>query len=291
MSKLGHDTVHRACSEALHVIVTAAAPSCLTHTKHIVESCVCVARRMIWSFARDRGLPGNTIWKRVNRLTGTPMNAIAFAVVVAFLLGLPLIHSTVAFTAVVSISTIGLYISYAIPIFCRLTIGRRGFQPGPFNLGLLSQPIGWTAVIWVLFITVGVSSMRTLASRFLSGSMLLCPAWSGKSTPSEGAFLPCLTLPQLSSPSRAVLASGCKRSECTQVACLSEAWPISPCAGHLCAANILPSFQQHAQLRPSCGGHRAAGLHHMVDTAAHWCTRQVQGSSRHGSGACGAPDR
>lgn len=131
------------------------------------------AHRMIWSFARDRGLPGNVIWKRVNRLTGTPMNAIAFAVTVAFLLGLPLIHSTVAFTAVVSISTIGLYISYGIPIFCRLTIGRKNFQPGPFNLGFLSQPIGWIAVFWVLFITVSPSSVHRQIRQY----KLLCPDW------------------------------------------------------------------------------------------------------------------
>lgn len=55
---------------------------------------------------------------------------------------------------VVSISTIGLYISYMIPIFLRLTICRLNFVPGPFSLGIFSIPVGITAVLWVLFITV-----------------------------------------------------------------------------------------------------------------------------------------
>ena len=55
---------------------------------------------------------------------------------------------------VVSISTIGLYISYMIPIFLRLTICRQTFVSGPFSLGIFSIPVGVTAVLWVLFITV-----------------------------------------------------------------------------------------------------------------------------------------
>ena len=41
---------------------------------------------------------------------------------------------TVAFTAVVSIGVIGLYLAYIIPIFLRLRMGD-AFQPGPWRLG------------------------------------------------------------------------------------------------------------------------------------------------------------
>ena len=61
--------------------------------------------------------------------------------------------STVAFNAVTSISVIGLYISYALPILFRLTIGRADFVPGPFYLGPLSVPVGTAACAWVAFIT------------------------------------------------------------------------------------------------------------------------------------------
>ncbi|HZU01729.1 MAG TPA: amino acid permease, partial [Ktedonobacteraceae bacterium] len=51
-----------------------------------------------------------------------------------------------------SIATIGLYIAYALPIWLRLFA--KDFQPGPWHLGAWSKPIGWIAVIWVVFISV-----------------------------------------------------------------------------------------------------------------------------------------
>lgn len=62
--------------------------------------------------------------------------------------------STVAFNAMVSIATIGLYIAYALPIFFRVTLARRSFVPGPFNLGSYGIFVGWVAVLWVATISV-----------------------------------------------------------------------------------------------------------------------------------------
>lgn len=62
--------------------------------------------------------------------------------------------SIVAFNAMVSIATIGLYIAYALPIFFRVTLARKSFVPGPFNLGRYGILVGWIAVIWVAIISV-----------------------------------------------------------------------------------------------------------------------------------------
>ena len=62
--------------------------------------------------------------------------------------------SLVAFQAMVSIATIGLYISYALPILFRVTLARKYFVPGPFNLGRYGVLVGWVAVLWVATITV-----------------------------------------------------------------------------------------------------------------------------------------
>uniref|UniRef100_M8AYL4 Putative amino-acid permease n=1 Tax=Aegilops tauschii TaxID=37682 RepID=M8AYL4_AEGTA len=62
--------------------------------------------------------------------------------------------SLVAFQAMVSIATIGLYIAYALPIFFRVTLARKHFVPGPFNLGRYGVLVGWVAVLWVVTITV-----------------------------------------------------------------------------------------------------------------------------------------
>ena len=62
--------------------------------------------------------------------------------------------STVAFQAMVSIATIGLYIAYALPIFFRVTLAGKSFVPGPFNLGRYGLLVGWVAVLWVATISV-----------------------------------------------------------------------------------------------------------------------------------------
>ena len=53
-----------------------------------------------------------------------------------------------------SASVIGLYTSYATPIFLRITSGRDKFVPGSFSLGSWCVPIGAVAVAWVAFINV-----------------------------------------------------------------------------------------------------------------------------------------
>jgi len=62
--------------------------------------------------------------------------------------------SEVAFQAMVSIATIGLYIAYALPIFFRVTLARKSFIPGPFNLGRYGVLVGWIAVLWVATISI-----------------------------------------------------------------------------------------------------------------------------------------
>ena len=49
---------------------------------------------------------------------------------------------------------IGLYTSYAAPIFLRITYGRDKLVPGPFTLGRWATPVGAIAVAWVSFIVV-----------------------------------------------------------------------------------------------------------------------------------------
>jgi amino acid permease (GABA permease) len=116
-------------------------------------SSVTANSRMIYAFSRDGALPGSTFWHRINKRTRTPTNSIIFATVGAFILGVPYLFNSTAYAAVTSIAVIGLYIAYVIPTFLRLRAGDR-FQPGPWNLGSWSRPIGITAVAWVAFITV-----------------------------------------------------------------------------------------------------------------------------------------
>lgn len=62
------------------------------------------------------------------------------------------------YPAVTGISTIGLYLSYGIPLLLKLRAVRRGIWTtranGPWNLGNWSVPVNIVAVGWVGFITV-----------------------------------------------------------------------------------------------------------------------------------------
>ena len=53
-----------------------------------------------------------------------------------------------AFLAVTSISVIGLYIAYTIPVFLRWRMGDE-FEPGPWTLGRKYRWINPIAVVWV----------------------------------------------------------------------------------------------------------------------------------------------
>lgn len=109
--------------------------------------------RMIYAFARDGAVPGSRFWHHINPRTRTPTRSIWFAVVFAFILGVPSYWSSAAYGAVTSIATIGLYIAYIIPTLLRRIAGPR-FEVGPWNLGKWSSLVGWAGILWVGFITI-----------------------------------------------------------------------------------------------------------------------------------------
>jgi amino acid transporter len=109
--------------------------------------------RMIYAFSRDGAVPGHRYWHRINPRTRTPTNSIWFAVVFAFILAVPAKWSGVAYAAVTSIATIGLYIAYVTPTILRRLAGA-SFQGGRWSLGKWSAIVGWVGIAWVGFIVV-----------------------------------------------------------------------------------------------------------------------------------------
>lgn len=70
--------------------------------------------RQVWSFARDRGVPGWRVWSRVTSNKAMPVFAVGLTATVACLLALINIGSEVAFNDLVSMSVSGLYLSYMV---------------------------------------------------------------------------------------------------------------------------------------------------------------------------------
>ncbi|GAB5589672.1 polyamine transporter tpo5 [Umbelopsis nana] len=109
--------------------------------------------RMIYAFSRDGAMPGSQYWHAIHKKLQTPINAVWLSVTVAALLGLPSLGNATAFSAITSVATIGLYISYSVPIAAKL-LNRKQFHRGPLHLGRYSEIIGGIAVLWIAFITV-----------------------------------------------------------------------------------------------------------------------------------------
>lgn len=112
--------------------------------------------RMIYAFSRDGALPGSSLWHKINKRTRTPTNSVWLGVALSALVGLLSLYQkggySTAFFALTGICVIGLYISYAIPIYLRLT--NPDFVVGPWNLKGRHKLVGWTALVWIVFISV-----------------------------------------------------------------------------------------------------------------------------------------
>jgi amino acid transporter len=120
-------------------------------------SCMTSASRMMYAFSRDGAVPGWKTWSKVNERR-IPFNAVMAVAVLALILTLPALKGnkngvTVAFTAVVSIGVIGLYLAYIIPIFLRWRMGDR-FETGPWNLGSKYKWMCLVSVVEVAIIVV-----------------------------------------------------------------------------------------------------------------------------------------
>lgn len=81
------------------------------------------------------------------------MNAVWLSCLIAFLLALPYLGNSTAYIAITSLSTICLYISYILPIICKLFYPNT-FIHGPFHLGKFSKIINIISVFWVCFIVI-----------------------------------------------------------------------------------------------------------------------------------------
>ncbi len=105
--------------------------------------------RAIWAAGRDRVLPAA---KRLGTLSGRhrmPRYAIALTVVIAG--PLPFISFSKIYTLLLSFSTAGFFISYAMPIvglvYVRL---QRRWTPGPVSMGRWSAPVSYIAAVSIV---------------------------------------------------------------------------------------------------------------------------------------------
>jgi len=132
--------------------------------------------RTVYAFSRDNGMPASRLWKRVNPKHLTPGPAIWLSVFLALLAA---VYSG-AYPVITSISVIGLYCSYVIPIFLRWRTrnSMSAHSRGPWHLGRCGGAINLIAMLWVLFITVILGSPDNMrAGKTIAAFGLLLGLW------------------------------------------------------------------------------------------------------------------
>ncbi|GAF37856.1 amino acid permease [Lentilactobacillus farraginis] len=108
--------------------------------------------RMVYAFSRDGGLPFSKTWKKVSHHFHTPATAIWLIAVLAFLFG----TSDGVYAAIGTMSVIGLYGSYLIPIALKLRARILHVwtkkEDGPWSLGNWSIAVSAVACGWIVFL-------------------------------------------------------------------------------------------------------------------------------------------
>lgn len=112
------------------------------------------ASRMIFAFARDGGLPASAALKRVHTTFRTPVAAIWTAAIISILFTL----YTPAYTTIVSVTVIFIFLSYGLPIAAGLfAYGKSWTKMGPWDMGpayRVTAVLSILAVVMVFFLGV-----------------------------------------------------------------------------------------------------------------------------------------
>ncbi|KAF9734691.1 hypothetical protein PMIN03_004135 [Paraphaeosphaeria minitans] len=108
--------------------------------------------RQSWAFSRDGALPFSSFFRRVSPRLLIPVRAVWGCVLVACVLGLLCLIAPAAASALFSLAVAANNVAWGTPILCRLVWGQKKFKPGPVYTGdKLSRPVGWLAVLFLLF--------------------------------------------------------------------------------------------------------------------------------------------
>ncbi|PCH07908.1 Amino acid/polyamine transporter I [Penicillium occitanis (nom. inval.)] len=154
------------------------------------------ASRMVWSLARDRAIPFHKYLSEVNTRTQLPQRSILITSVILVLLGLINIGSTAAFNAILSLSVLGIQISYAVPValmlWRRLSSGKVILPYGPWKLGCYGVAINAISMVYLIYTSIfmvfpanqPVTALNMNYSSLVFGTVLIasCIYWVWKGT-------------------------------------------------------------------------------------------------------------
>ncbi|KAF2502800.1 amino acid transporter [Lophium mytilinum] len=138
---------------------------------------VATSSRQLFAFARDHGVPFGDFLSYVRPGWDIPLNAILVSFVIAVLMSLINIGSTVAFNSIASLGTCALLSSYIISISCMFIKRWRKepLLPSRFNLGKYGIYINGISIayLWVAFVFTFFPSVPKPAPDFMNWNILI----------------------------------------------------------------------------------------------------------------------
>ena len=127
--------------------------------------------RMVFSFARDGGLPWSNRLRHISHKYRTPVAAIwtASLLSIAFTLYTPI------YTTIAAVCAMFIYISYLLPVAAGLFSYKRSWKVmGPFDLGGWYRPIALLCVVGcVILIYIGIQPPNDKSLQILIGAFVL----------------------------------------------------------------------------------------------------------------------
>lgn len=140
--------------------------------------------RTAWAFARDKAVPFDTYFAHVSKGQQIPVRMVVLVSVLQALLGLLYLGSTTAFNAVLSMSILGMYASYLLPIVFMLAQRCRrdpaSVPRGVFRLGHVGGFITNVAsVLWLVFAMIFSTfpSYEPVDKRNMNYSVVVMSGW------------------------------------------------------------------------------------------------------------------
>ncbi|KAJ9652941.1 hypothetical protein H2198_007850 [Neophaeococcomyces mojaviensis] len=140
---------------------------------------VATASRQIWSFARDRGLPGSAWLAQVSPGWNIPLRAVCVSLTVSSLLSCINLGSSVALNAINSLGGVSILISYFITISCVVQRRIRGppLPPRRWSLGGFGLYINIAALLFlipIIFFALWPLATPVTASNMNWSSVMFC---------------------------------------------------------------------------------------------------------------------
>ncbi|KAG8413410.1 hypothetical protein J3458_022482 [Metarhizium acridum] len=139
--------------------------------------------RTLWAFARDRATPYHEGLSHISARLQIPLNAVIAVVALQFVLGFIYLGNDTAFSAILSMAIIGLYLSYLLPVLYMLFHGRWNLQPhqyGTFRLGfvpgIMLNLLGAMWMITVIIFSLFPTTMPVTAKN-MNYSIVVFGGW------------------------------------------------------------------------------------------------------------------